>query len=76
MQLVAKQIENIETRVQNVSSGDDVAGLINKLDYKSKVNEGELKKLFANTTNQGREKIRRMATKILRLASNDKKKKN
>lgn len=74
-QLNRADLNSLSARVQGgANSVNDVMSLLNKVDYTVQVGHKELERKFKNTTPQGREIIRRLAHKLIKISGSGAKK--
>lgn len=69
MKITMEQTDSISSEVKaGATSVQDLMGMLNKVDFAVQISEKELEKKFANTSPQGREIVRRLATRLSKAA--------
>ena len=70
MKITMEQTDSISSEVRaGATSVQDLMGMLNKVDFAVQIGEKELEKKFANTSPQGREIVRRLATRLSKAAN-------
>lgn len=73
MKITMDQTDSISSEVKaGATSVQDLMGMLNKVDFAVQASEKELEKKFANTSPQGREIVRRLATRLSKAAGKGK----